>query len=58
MCDIVFDKVEGRRGTVNRVPPKRFFKKVLRKISQKSQKNTCAGVSYLIKLDAVDLQLH
>ena len=38
MCDIVFDKVEGRRGTVNRGPPKRFFKKVLRKISQNPKK--------------------
>ena len=39
-------------------PSEGFFKKVLREISQNSQENISAGISFMIKLNSVDLQLH
>ena len=64
-CDIVFEKVKGCGGKVNRtnlyaeaVFKKSVLKKVLWKISQNSQENICAGISFLIKLNSVDLQLN
>ena len=38
--------------------PKGSIKKVLWEISQNSQKNICARISFLIKLNSVDLQAH
>ena len=35
-----------------------FLKKVLWEISHNSQKNICAGISFLLKLNSVDPQLH
>ena len=35
-----------------------FVKKVFLKISQNSQENTCVRVSFLLKLQASDLQLY
>ena len=35
-----------------------FFKVAFIKNLQYSQENTCVGVSFLIKLQALDLQLH
>ena len=40
------------------VSPKCFVKKVVLYISQNSQENACATVSFLIKLQASGLQLH
>ena len=34
------------------------LKKVLGEISQNSQENICAWISFLIKFNPVDLQLH
>ena len=45
MCDIVFEKAKGRGRTVNRT-------------SDFHKKNTCAGISFLINLDAADRQFH
>ena len=36
----------------------RSAKQVFLEISQDSQENTCAGVSFLIKLQALDLQVY
>ena len=65
MYDIVFEKTKGRGGTVNRTSVyakaavrRGSLKKVLRLSSQCSQENICAGISFLIKLNSVDLQLH
>ena len=61
MCDIVFEKVLGLAGKVNRTSvcrgsrPKGSFRKILWEISQNSQKNICASISFLIKWDSVDL---
>ena len=38
--------------------PEVFCKKVFLEISQNSQEKTCATVSFLIKLQALDLQLY
>ena len=52
MCGIVFEKVKGRGGTVHRMSvwrrsrPKGSFKKVLQEISQNSQENIFAGISF------------
>ena len=35
-----------------------LYKKVLLKFLQKSQENTCLGVSFLIRLEALRLQLY
>ena len=40
------------------VPQRCFIKKVLLEILQNSQENTCTRVSFLIKLQAMDLQLY
>ena len=37
---------------------KSSLKKVLREILHNSQENNCAGISFLITLNSVDLQLH
>ena len=66
MCDIVFEKVQDRAGNVNRTSvyaeaaSEGFFKKgFMRKITEKTKKKRiCAGISFLIKLNSVDLQLH
>ena len=62
---MVFEKVKGCGRKVNKtnlyaeaVFKKGVLKKVLWKISQNSQENICAGISFLIKLNSVDLQLN
>ena len=40
------------------VVQRRSVKKVFLEISQNSQENTCAGVSFLIKLKTLGLQLY
>ena len=45
MCDIIFEKIEA-------VVQRCSVKKVFLEISQNSQENACARVSYLIKLQA------
>ena len=45
ICNIVFEKAKGRGGTVNRIEG-----------SLKKGVNICAGSSFLIKLNSVDLQ--
>ena len=40
------------------VTQRRSVKKVFLEVSQNSQENTCARVSFLIKLQASDLQLY
>ena len=39
-------------------PPEVFYKKVFLKLSQNSHENVCVGVSVLIKLQALGLQLY
>ena len=61
MCYIVFEKAKGRGGTANEYlckssHPKGSFN-VIRNF-QNSQESVCAGISFLIKLNFVDLQLH
>ena len=43
---------------VQKQPQEVFYKKVFLKISQNSQENTCAGVSFLIKLQVPRLQIY
>ena len=64
MCDIVFEKAKGRGGTVNRMSDyaqaairRVLLKRCYEKFRENSQENTCAEISFLIKSDAVDLQL-
>ena len=47
----LFDRVLSNHSSV-------FYKKVILKISQYSQENTCARTSFLIKLQAWGLQLY
>ena len=65
MCDIVFEKAKAHAGKVNRtsgyveaavrsVVQKRCYEK-LRGIHKKS---FCTGVSLMIKLNSIDLELH
>ena len=56
MCDIVFEKTKGRGGAVNRTSVydkaairRVCLKKVLLEISQNSQENICAGISFSTK---------
>ena len=61
MCEIAFEKAKGRGGMENRASvfveaTGRFFKKG--ELSQNSQEIICAGLSFLIKLNSVDLQVH
>ena len=66
MCDIVFEKTKCRGGIVNRtnviaeaaIQREEFFKESVTWISQNSQENIYAGISFLIKLNSVDIQLH
>ena len=52
MCDIVSENTKGRGGTVSRasVYGKGAVRRVvmLREISQNSQENICAGISFLV----------
>ena len=66
MCDIVFEKAKKKlwwgskqdEGLCKSNFPIVFYKKVYWEISQNSQEIICIGVSFLIKLDTVDLQLN
>ena len=57
MCDIVFEK-NKRSWWGSKQQSKGFFKKVLWEISQNSQEKIYAGISFLININSVDLQLH
>ena len=50
-CDLELSEIEAANRDV-------LYKKVFLKISQNSQENACARVSFLIKSQALDLQLH
>ena len=57
MCDIVFEKAEGRRGKVNRtsvyveVVVRRILKKGdMRNFEEFTKKNICARIYFLIEL--------
>ena len=52
------DNVVDKSDTPEAVVQRCSVKKVFLEISQNSQENTCARVSFLIKLQASDLQLH
>ena len=61
MYDIAFEKAKDCGGTVNRISDyaeaavrSGSIEKLFWEISQNSQENTCAGVSFLRKLDAVN----
>ena len=56
MCDIVFENTKGIHAEASN-HPKGSLKMVLREISQNLQENICAKISFLIKLNSVDLQL-
>ena len=64
ICDIVFEKVLDLDGKINgrvlmqKQPSEGFFKKGFMRIFAEFKKNICAGISFLIKLNSVDLQLH
>ena len=45
MCGIVFEKAKGRGAAVF---TEGFFEKILCEISQNSQENICAGISFLV----------
>ena len=44
--------------TIQKQPPEVSIKKVFLKISQNSQKNTCAKASFSIELQTSDLELY
>ena len=60
MCDIIFEKqkVMERQQIERVINQKQPSKKMWWKFSQNSQENICVGVSFIIKLDIIDLQLH
>ena len=65
MCDVVFEKVQDRAGKRNRTSisaeaaSEGFFKKgFVRNFPEFTRKRICVGISFLIKLNSVDLQLH
>ena len=49
---------DAQKGPTEAVTKGVLYKKVLLQISQNSQENTCARVSFLIKLQASGLQLY
>ena len=55
MCDIVFEKTKGHGGTVNRTSV--YAEAAVRKYL-KTSGNICAGISFLTKLNSVDMELH
>ena len=57
ICDIVLEKAMSDEW-FSRSSRWSFIKKVFWEISKNSQESTCARVSFLTKLDVVDLQLH
>ena len=64
MCDIVFEKVQGRAEKVNRMSvyaeaaSEEFFKKGFLRNFPEFTKKTSVPESFLIKLNSVGLQLH
>ena len=60
MCDIVFEKVKGRGGTVNRtsVYAEAAVRRVLYDKFLRIHKKTFVPEFFLIKLNFVDLQLY
>ena len=48
MCDVVFEKAKGQECLYRSRRRKRTFKRMLRKISQNSPENICAGRSFLV----------
>ena len=61
ICNKVFEKVKRGAGKaevfMQKQPSERFFKKGVMRILQNSQKTIYAGISFLIKLNSVELQL-
>ena len=65
MCNIVFEKVQDPAGKVNRTSvyaeaavQRVLSKRFSEKFPRVHKKNICAGISFLIKLNSVDLQLY
>ena len=65
MCNNAFEKAKRRAGKVNRasVYAEAAFRRVFQEMRHEKfciilKKTICAGISFLIKLHSVELQLH
>ena len=52
------NKIKYRSDICGSIRPEALGEKVVLKLSQNSKKKACAGASFLIKLQILDLQLY